>query len=119
MYARQFRRFCDRTHGIARFVLRVGIISNFLKKQLTHKAEYGINIECSADIGDWSSGMTGVSKTLSGSSILSSPVSKNAEKSYKSRTFSVFDFLQITKGINPLLLRNLKAFKLRRSGFLF
>ena len=58
---------------IARFVLRVGIISNFLKKQLTHKAEYGINIECSADIGDWSSGMTGVSKTLSGSSILSSP----------------------------------------------
>ena len=56
------------------FVLRVGIISNFLKKQLTHKAECGINIECSADIGDWSSGMTGVSKTLSGSSILSSPV---------------------------------------------
>ena len=55
------------------FVLRVGIISNFLKKQLTHKTECGINRECSADIGDWSSGMTGVSKTLSGSSILSSP----------------------------------------------
>lgn len=32
-----------------------------------------------ADTGDWSNGMTGVSKTLSGSSILSSPVVKALE----------------------------------------
>ena len=31
------------------------------------------------EIGDWSNGMTGVSKTLSGSSILSSPVMKELE----------------------------------------
>ena len=31
------------------------------------------------NIGDWSNGMTGVSKTLSGSSILSSPVYRRLE----------------------------------------
>ena len=43
-------------------------------------------------IGDWSNGMIGVSKTFGGSSILSSPAIMNAERSYKSRLFSVFDF---------------------------
>ena len=52
------------------------------------------------NIGDWSNGMIGVSKTFGGSSILSSPAPRNAEKPYKSRVFSVFDFPQITKGIN-------------------
>ena len=44
------------------------------------------------NLGDWSNGMIGVSKTFGGSSILSSPAVKNAEKPYKSRLFSVFDF---------------------------
>ena len=55
--------------------------------------------------------MTGVSKTLSGSSILSSPALRNAEKPYKSRVFSVFDFPQITKGIN----QGIKVGTLRKS----
>ena len=85
------------------FVLRVGIISNFLKKQLTHKAEYGINIECSADIGDWSSGMTGVSKTLSGSSILSSPA-HISRKAFRIKGFPAFLFylLDSVKYLQPL-----------------
>ena len=33
------------------------------------------------NIGDWSNGMIGVSKTFGGSSILSSPAIKSAEKS--------------------------------------
>ena len=37
--------------------------------------------------GDWSNGMTEVSKTFSGSSILSSPV---IEKPWKQRRFAVF-----------------------------
>ena len=44
------------------------------------------------NIGDWSNGMIGVSKTFGGSSILSSPALGNAEKPYKSRVFGVFDF---------------------------
>ena len=54
------------------------------------------------NIGDWSNGMIGVSKTFGGSSILSSPALRNAEKPYKSRVFSVFDFLhplQVTKKV--------------------
>ena len=43
-----------------------------------------------SSVGDWSNGMIGVSKTFGGSSILSSPASGNAEKSYKSRLFGVF-----------------------------
>ena len=46
-----------------------------------------------SSVGDWSNGMIGVSKTFGGSSILSSPAIRNAEKPYKSRVFSVFDFL--------------------------
>lgn len=44
------------------------------------------------NIGDWSNGMTEVSKTFSGSSILSSPVMKN-EKSQK--TFRFFAYSEL------------------------
>ena len=36
-----------------------------------------VSLYLEQNIGDWSNGMTGVSKTLSGSSILSSPAEKN------------------------------------------
>ena len=40
--------------------------------------------------GDWSSGMTEVSKTFSGSSILSSPVVKSLESIVSIRSFKAF-----------------------------
>ena len=39
------------------------------------------------NIGDWSNGMIGVSKTFGGSSILSSPACEKALKHYVSRLF--------------------------------
>ena len=48
-------------------------------------------------IGDWSNGMTGVSKTLSGSSILSSPGIIKPEKAFKINVFSWL-FLRESKG---------------------
>ena len=45
------------------------------------------------EIGDWSNGMTGVSKTLSGSSILSSPVIESLGNRVE-RGFLRFFFLQ-------------------------
>ena len=46
----------------------------------------------SYNIGDWSSGMIGVSKTFGGSSILSSPACEKTLKHYVSRFF-VYNFL--------------------------
>ena len=40
--------------------------------------------------GVWSSGMTEVSKTFSGSSILSTPVKENSEKRVKQAFFGLF-----------------------------
>ena len=48
-------------------------------------------------IGDWSNGMTGVSKTLSGSSILSSPGIVKPEKAFKINVFSWLFFASGTE----------------------
>ena len=60
--------FCIKKHShLLTIVCFICIIATVMKTQL--------------DIGDWSNGMIGVSKTFGGSSILSSPAIKNAEKS--------------------------------------
>ena len=50
------------------------------------------------NVGDWSNGMTGVSKTLSGSSILSSPVMEKPWEPHKMRISGAFVFGKKGKG---------------------
>ena len=50
------------------------------------------------NIGDWSNGMIGVSKTFGGSSILSSPVLKNLIRAHKIAVFEIFIFMKNTSG---------------------
>ena len=59
------------------------------------------------NIGDWSNGMIGVSKTFGGSSILSSPAIISVESSCISRVFGIFYFchsLQVTKQVTKKVI---------------